>query len=600
MTGIINNIIYIYFFACITILNYNSFSKTQKIVLIYISTIAMRLFVPTRLLVTLPMFLVIMFIIEEYLNPDQEKMHLIRGWGEKTLDFGYVMIFHDAGIWMIVTLLLTWGYWKEAWEQYTGTTFLYYILIFIFAWLTMHKLCSPRLIVKDYKDIIRYFDRFTGKDLNLSDWAVREKLVMLTELEDQSYFIRENSYNWISMEFLRYKIGRNRRARAERKEVSLTKRWKYYWKVLRRSGVKACIRNTKLKINNYVFQRRYWILSAIRRIRGGSTLEMQLSRNIAIEEGYNYKVRRKFFELAFTSLFYPGLFQYYERKKVTKRYNYKEFILYVYLHSVPVRINEVSFESISQVLQNANGGQALRVEDYNMSQLYVAYLALTNAPVTTKRLLLYPDTVRCHGIDLDYAKFFAQLIERRKITSERMMTREEVEEAYRCYKEQLSASDTFYWVNGTILPYIENNVLYAGPDWPSYGLKNCWYFALSVYWKIWDEGFNSMAGTKNDFLKGIPEGQERAITDKNTKKFLGSAVPGAVIRLADRICGNDSGDGRHHSQILLKKDDNGVVIYQSTDDGTSIRYFTWKEYVEEYREYKYFKYIKWPISRKRN
>ena len=49
-----------------------------------------------------------------------------------------------------------------------------------------------------------------------------------------------------------------------------------------------------------------------------------------------------------------------------------------------------------------------------------------------------------------------------------------------------------------------------------------------------------------------------------------------------------------HSQILLSRDQNGVVIYESNDIETRIQEWTWDEYVTQYGKYKYFKYIKWP------
>ena len=49
-----------------------------------------------------------------------------------------------------------------------------------------------------------------------------------------------------------------------------------------------------------------------------------------------------------------------------------------------------------------------------------------------------------------------------------------------------------------------------------------------------------------------------------------------------------------HSQILLFHDENGVSIYESDNEKTSIEYYTWNQYSEKYAKYKFFKYIKWP------
>ena len=64
--------------------------------------------------------------------------------------------------------------------------------------------------------------------------------------------------------------------------------------------------------------------------------------------------------------------------------------------------------------------------------------------------------------------------------------------------------------------------------------------------------------------------------------------------MSEELKGNDKMGGKGHSQILLSKDNSGVTIYESDDQNTRIRYYTWSQYVEEYKKYKYFKYIKWP------
>ena len=67
-----------------------------------------------------------------------------------------------------------------------------------------------------------------------------------------------------------------------------------------------------------------------------------------------------------------------------------------------------------------------------------------------------------------------------------------------------------------------------------------------------------------------------------------------VLCISDTIKGDDSVGQKYHSQILLEKRDDGVVIYESTNIGTWIDFYTWEEYESKYGEYVYFKYIKYP------
>ena len=83
MEAFINNIFYVYFFSCVVILNYNSFSKNQKITLIYITTFAMKLCTDTRVSVTLVVLVLLMFVLEEYLTLDKVKLRLLTRIGDK-------------------------------------------------------------------------------------------------------------------------------------------------------------------------------------------------------------------------------------------------------------------------------------------------------------------------------------------------------------------------------------------------------------------------------------------------------------------------------------------------------------------------------------
>lgn len=594
-----NNIIYVYIFGCVAILNYSKFSKAQKIVLIYLSTIAMRLFVPTRTIFTAVIMTITIFLVEEYLNPDQEKMRIIHSWNAKLLDFIYSFIFIDAGIWMMVLLLILSGKGMDFSERLFGpkvAPWITYIGAFILAWKIMHSIVAPKFVVKEFKDINFYFAKYIEKDLNLEDYDVHRRLELLTELEDKSYFVRRNSYNWISVEFLKYKIDTNGEKEKNRTKREILKNIFYF---IKRYGIKKCVKKLRDEISFRISEISYWGKSVVRRIRGGATLEMQLIRQIAIEEGYQYVLRRKVFEFAATFTFFPQLKRYYQRYEVGKKDYFKEFLLYVYLQSVPVKVNGVRFQSIAYLMECANGGEehrVLHIEDYNMTELYVAYLALTGAPVSDKRLVLYPDVVEEYGIDLNYAKWFSGIIAERVIRPGEQTSHCELEQRYAQYKKQLLAWpwDKFYRIGNAVLPIVENNVYYGNPDWPSYGYQECWAFAQLVYRHIWWQEFNSYAGTEDDILRDEPLGNGRRITADNARRFLSRAVPGAVVRISDTIKGDDSVGQKYHSQILLEKRDDGVVIYESTNIGTWIDFYTWEEYESKYGEYVYFKYIKYP------
>ena len=82
---------------------------------------------------------------------------------------------------------------------------------------------------------------------------------------------------------------------------------------------------------------------------------------------------------------------------------------------------------------------------------------------------------------------------------------------------------------------------------------------------IWCDSFSNRTGTDDDMMRIYHSLEERTITPENCRKYLGSAEPGAVIRICDEIKGNDRMGKNKHSQILLSRDENGAAIYESND-----------------------------------
>lgn len=239
------------------------------------------------------------------------------------------------------------------------------------------------------------------------------------------------------------------------------------------------------------------------------------------------------------------------------------------------------FKSINMLFEQE------RVEEWDIDEFYVAILSLTGAPVTPKRMVLYPHAIISIGIDLNRALAWRNMIRDLRITETKKTNLAEEE-----------VKRVFYVIQGRIIPYIEGGIFY-GPndgknDWPSYGENNCWGFARTVYWHIWWERFSNKTGTDDDMMRVYHSLADRTITPEHCQKYLGEAEPGAVIRICDEIKGNDRMGKNRHSQILLSHDQNGIVIYESDNENTRIGYYTWEQYAAKFGKYKYFKYIKWP------
>lgn len=112
------------------------------------------------------------------------------------------------------------------------------------------------------------------------------KYTILTEIEDKLYFKRKNSYNFLSLEFAKYRILRFRTY------------IKHY--------------HGKEKIKRVMYAAEHYA-AITKHVRGYSTIEMQLIRNIGLPTGYNCVVRRKVFEFVYTKIFFCSLKQMWQR-----------------------------------------------------------------------------------------------------------------------------------------------------------------------------------------------------------------------------------------------------------------------------------------------
>jgi uncharacterized repeat protein (TIGR02543 family) len=151
-------------------------------------------------------------------------------------------------------------------------------------------------------------------------------------------------------------------------------------------------------------------------------------------------------------------------------------------------------------------------------------------------------------------------------------------------------ADDNYIINGVTLPLpgYENGAA-------SYGPYQCWAFAQHVYQTVWGVSFSSYRNTSDDMLRSVGDGSARAITEENTVKFISAAAPGATIRVqSSNLDGGDCGASHLHSMILVSKDNNGFVFYDSTNACIHFKYITWSGFINYCGSCKYFKYIKWP------
>ena len=77
--------------------------------------------------------------------------------------------------------------------------------------------------------------------------------------------------------------------------------------------------------------------------RGYSTIPMQLVRSLGIKRGYNYKYRRKIFEILYSRMFFKGIERMLNEDQVAQRQCFKKYLLYIYFHKVNTFLGDATF-----------------------------------------------------------------------------------------------------------------------------------------------------------------------------------------------------------------------------------------------------------------
>ena len=245
--------------------------------------------------------------------------------------------------------------------------------------ITIHLLNTSKFELCDFGTIKSYFDKFDGKKIKWDSNELQRRFNVMVALEDKSYFERTKSYNWFSVEFIKYKI---KEYKINKEKKTLRQKLQFAWTQVKKFRL---FRETIKKIRCKIIESAWTIKDPFqrleRKIRGCSTIEMQLIRNIGIKKGYNKCIiKRKAFEFIYTDLFFSGLKKYYENTLNNKRKEFKKFILYVYLHSIRLSLDKNDFTSINKLFVQE------QVEEWDIDEFYVAILSLTGAPVKPKRM----------------------------------------------------------------------------------------------------------------------------------------------------------------------------------------------------------------------
>lgn len=228
---------------------------------------------------------------------------------------------------------------------------------------------------------------------------------LITTIEDKSFFIRQKSYSWCSLEFIKYRFSR---LRNEKKGKSEEYHRRIDFLFLLKHPRTTLIKCYKVLCQG--FESIKCFIVKIKKMRGFSTLEMQYIRTIGVETGKDeFKFRRKIFEIIYTKIFFCSVRNYYKRNKYTKEKNFKEYMLYQYMQVVFTKINGIPFEHLAEAFESSN------MAEWDIDSVAVAVLGMNGNGIYTERLELYEGIFEQYGVDSERVLELANEIKNRKI-----------------------------------------------------------------------------------------------------------------------------------------------------------------------------------------
>lgn len=332
-----NNLFFLYIFASITIMNYSKMTENQKIIIMYLLTFGLAVLKISSVKECLMYLILVTCFYLEFLSEDTVKIKFVKKLRYKILDYLFLMFVQYKFLLFFLTLTLTSVRFQALVSRNLKldlniSSILDYISI-VFFFLTIFEVSKEKFKMKSFSDILT---KDFVPPINESDLLpYNVYFQILIEMEDKTYYLREKSYNFFSIDFIHIKIKQYREQ----------------------------MKNEKIsqKIKKYVY------VSQV--IRGYSTIEMQLIRTVALESGYNMKITRKIFEILYTNIIFKSMNEYYQTNHYVNNDKFKEYLLSIYVSKVRTNISGVVYSNMTKYLSKD-------IEDWTKEKFYIACLGL--------------------------------------------------------------------------------------------------------------------------------------------------------------------------------------------------------------------------------
>lgn len=372
------NIIFIFFFAMIAIYNYSDLKEYQRMAIIYISVYALAVLNIVGIKMALLLLIVSLFCFFEIFTSDEMKFKILVNPIYKAVDFIYISIFQYSfgGICLALLLLKI-----KLPETFDKQNIIFRTLSFLFIVWTLTAMLQQKYVIHTFGEMYRVFTYFPINKIEFND-KLYEACNILVSIEDKRYFERE-AYSFFSVKYI----------------ISLIKD-----KIASQRGGKKVI---------YVLANgNRFIKNIFDESRGYSTIPMQLVRSLGIKRGYNYKYRRKIFEILYSRMFFKGIERMFNEDKVTQRQYFKEYLLYIYFHKVNTFLGDATFSKFLNAFDmKYNRKNEKDIYDCTNEGIFIACMGLSKRAtnITPENIDYYLQSIE--NVQLD-AEIICDMVEK--------------------------------------------------------------------------------------------------------------------------------------------------------------------------------------------
>lgn len=338
-----NSMIFIFFFAMLSIFNYTDMRMEQRLSIIYISVYAMTVLgtIGTK---TAYLFLFLtLFCYLEIFTTDTRKLQLLVNPIYKLVDCLYLALAQYS----LFFILLAVSCLSYTLAQLVGKFILVFkVLSLIFLCIAVTKVLQQEFTLKTFRDMYWIFDQYPIYQVDFNDKLDQVSDILVT-IEDRRYFERAG-YTFLDVEHLTQAVKR---------------------KLKNKSFKEKCHSGKKFIGDIVTFKRGY------------STIPMQIIRSLGIERGYDCKIRRKIYELLYPKMFLDGMRKSMKNVRAQQREKFDQYLLYIYFHVVQTDLGKGYRNFLSVFDTSGHTKEQKDIYDCSNEGVFIACMGLSKRAI---------------------------------------------------------------------------------------------------------------------------------------------------------------------------------------------------------------------------